>query len=364
MASPLKKVPKDVPDRLSAAECASRTGLTVRALRVYEREGLITPPRSAKGWRGYGAAELTRLNTIVILKSLGLTLLQIKKVLNENPPTLLRLLHAQAQAWKDKRAAADHALVLVEAARERLLSQQTLSIDELCDLIKRLENNRSMAINSTALVRKLINENITPEEERVWMTWWAQHPEDLAEMQAFTREQEVVMTEAKRLLAQGEDPGSPATQALLRRHNELMVQYHIRERNSRQLAWNPQATTKWLDVGIKAGHVKNGARGTLTTEFWATAIRQSPWGKALREVMLTIRELRKTHPSPASPHYDTPVARIHQICAENALGDTLTYIEWRRFTGPLYAPFVFSTHESFDPEWEFAARAVKARLTP
>jgi hypothetical protein len=79
--------------------------------------------------------------------------------------------------------------------------------------------------------------------------------------------------------------------------------------------------------------------------------------------MLTIRELREAHPDPTSPHYDTPVARIHQICAENALSDTLTFIEWRRFTGPLYAPFV-STNESFDPEWEFAELAVKARLTP
>jgi hypothetical protein len=32
---------------LTAAECAARTGLTVRALRVYERYGLIAPPRTA-----------------------------------------------------------------------------------------------------------------------------------------------------------------------------------------------------------------------------------------------------------------------------------------------------------------------------
>ena len=34
---------------LTAAECAARTGLTVRALRVYENYGLITPGRSAAG---------------------------------------------------------------------------------------------------------------------------------------------------------------------------------------------------------------------------------------------------------------------------------------------------------------------------
>ena len=31
---------------MNAAECARRTGLTVRALRVYERHGLIEPARS------------------------------------------------------------------------------------------------------------------------------------------------------------------------------------------------------------------------------------------------------------------------------------------------------------------------------
>ena len=36
---------------LTAAECAVRTGLTVRALRVYEEYGLIAPKRTAGGWR-------------------------------------------------------------------------------------------------------------------------------------------------------------------------------------------------------------------------------------------------------------------------------------------------------------------------
>lgn len=43
---------------------AARTGLTVRALRVYEREGLLRPSRAANGWRRYGPNDLMRLNTI------------------------------------------------------------------------------------------------------------------------------------------------------------------------------------------------------------------------------------------------------------------------------------------------------------
>ena len=62
---------------LSAAECARRTGLTVRALRIYERQGLIKPARSGKGWRLYGPSELQRLNIIVTLKAFGMTLAPI-----------------------------------------------------------------------------------------------------------------------------------------------------------------------------------------------------------------------------------------------------------------------------------------------
>jgi MerR HTH family regulatory protein len=62
----------DPSEFLSAADCASRTGLTVRALRVYEEFGLIAPRRSAGGWRQYGPRDLMKLNTIALLKTAGL----------------------------------------------------------------------------------------------------------------------------------------------------------------------------------------------------------------------------------------------------------------------------------------------------
>jgi DNA-binding transcriptional MerR regulator len=85
---------------LTAAECAARTGVTVKALRIYERQGLIKPPRSPNGWRRYGPTELERLNSIVILKGLGLTLSQIRSVLAEKPPSLLRILRIHAESLR------------------------------------------------------------------------------------------------------------------------------------------------------------------------------------------------------------------------------------------------------------------------
>ena len=77
------------PDWMGAAECARRTGLTVRTLRIYERHDLIEPVRSGKGWRCYGPKELQRLNLIVTLKALGMTLEQIRTQLATNPPPLV-----------------------------------------------------------------------------------------------------------------------------------------------------------------------------------------------------------------------------------------------------------------------------------
>jgi DNA-binding transcriptional MerR regulator len=126
--------------RLTAAECAERTGLTVRALRVYEEYGLIAPQRTPGGWRCYGMADLIRLNTIALLKSAGLSLAQIGTAtrLNEADPSLQHVLEGQVETWKAKRAEAERGERIVETALQNLRTQQSLSIDELCNLVRNL----------------------------------------------------------------------------------------------------------------------------------------------------------------------------------------------------------------------------------
>lgn len=61
------------------------TQVTVKALRHYDRLGLLKPARvdSVNGYRYYSAEQLPRLNRIVALKELGFTLVQIAKLLDE-----------------------------------------------------------------------------------------------------------------------------------------------------------------------------------------------------------------------------------------------------------------------------------------
>src|SRR5437763_330861 len=49
---------------LTINEAAQTTGWSARMLRYVERAGLVTPSRSASGYRLYGPAELQRLRTL------------------------------------------------------------------------------------------------------------------------------------------------------------------------------------------------------------------------------------------------------------------------------------------------------------
>jgi DNA-binding transcriptional MerR regulator len=135
----------DPSEWLSAADCASRTGLTARALRVYEEFGLIAPRRSAGGWRQYGPHDLMKLNTIALLKTAGLSLAQIGDVTcsSAGEPTLQQILAIQLDAWKRRRAGAERGQAIAEAALNRLRANQSLSVDELCNLIRSLEMTQS-----------------------------------------------------------------------------------------------------------------------------------------------------------------------------------------------------------------------------
>jgi DNA-binding transcriptional MerR regulator len=121
---------------LTPAECADRMGLTVRALRLYERYGLVTPRRTRKNWRLYGAAELARLNEIIALKRLGLSLSRIAKLLTGQRTDLDRLLAMQHLALLELRDRADRGLKMVGAMRAKIATGEVLSTAELLRLAK------------------------------------------------------------------------------------------------------------------------------------------------------------------------------------------------------------------------------------
>ncbi len=73
---------------LNPSAAARRLGVSAKALRLYEQHGLLTPSRTAAGWRVYGPDEMARAADIVILRALGLSLCQIARVLGDDPQGL------------------------------------------------------------------------------------------------------------------------------------------------------------------------------------------------------------------------------------------------------------------------------------
>jgi DNA-binding transcriptional MerR regulator len=91
-------------------------------LRLYAQYGLITPGRSARGWRLHGPEDLVRLNAITLLKLAGRTLAQIAGIIDSGSrgPDLKQLLAIQRDNWRARRTEAERGQRIAEAALERL----------------------------------------------------------------------------------------------------------------------------------------------------------------------------------------------------------------------------------------------------
>ncbi|HEV7344933.1 MAG TPA: MerR family transcriptional regulator [Devosia sp.] len=127
-------VPEDI--RLAASECARRMGLSVRTLRVYEKHGLISPKRTAKDWRLYGADDMAQINEVLALKNLGLTLSRIADLLHGKSADLGRTLAVQREALQGVRRRAEHGLAMIETLQGKIANGSTLTISDLTNLAK------------------------------------------------------------------------------------------------------------------------------------------------------------------------------------------------------------------------------------
>ena len=62
-------------------DLASRTGLSTRALRYYEEQGLLTPKRQSSGYREYTGSDVETVRRIRVLLAAGLNTTMIHEIL-------------------------------------------------------------------------------------------------------------------------------------------------------------------------------------------------------------------------------------------------------------------------------------------
>ncbi len=154
------QTPKDT--WLTAAQCAKRAGLTVRALRIYEAAGLLAPRRTEKNWRLYGAHDLARLTEILALKRLGLTLEQISRLLAGQATDLERVLSVQSSALREQMARVHQSLSLIDHMQTKMATGEILSTDDLLALAK----DQSMTETTSETIAWRRYEQMRPRTER------------------------------------------------------------------------------------------------------------------------------------------------------------------------------------------------------
>jgi DNA-binding transcriptional MerR regulator len=116
-------------------ETARRLGVTTKALRVYEREGLVIPHRAESRWRLYGPTQIARLHQIIVLRDLGLSLKSIKTLVGSHS-RLRDILRLQRETLESQQAKIRRAIDLIEVALRQIDEGRDLSLDELAILTK------------------------------------------------------------------------------------------------------------------------------------------------------------------------------------------------------------------------------------
>jgi DNA-binding transcriptional MerR regulator len=148
---------------LSIGDVAVRSGVSARALRLYETAGLIRPRRTGAGRRVFDAADLGRLQHILLLKKAGYTLGQIADLLRRRQLDPAELIDLQIAALDRRHRTLGAALGTLKAARRQLTDGQVLTVDALCDLIKLGEDTMTQEVWQSVWDRYY-----TPEEQERW----------------------------------------------------------------------------------------------------------------------------------------------------------------------------------------------------
>jgi phosphoribosylaminoimidazole-succinocarboxamide synthase len=120
----------------SPAETARRLKVSTKALRLYERLGLVKPVRTSTGWRTYGPDQMVRLHQVLALKHPGLPLRRVGELLGDQLADLDAVLLLQESALRARIADDASRLELLVAVRRRLADGETLSVDDLIHLTR------------------------------------------------------------------------------------------------------------------------------------------------------------------------------------------------------------------------------------
>jgi len=111
---------KRASDLLAIGEVATRTGISISAIRFYEFKGLVSPSRNNGGQRRFPRSDIRRLSFILIAQQLGLSISEIQAALATLPDGRTPTEKDWSRMSKSIKAELDQKITALERMRDTL----------------------------------------------------------------------------------------------------------------------------------------------------------------------------------------------------------------------------------------------------
>lgn len=198
--------------RYRVKEVSALSGVSVRTLHYYEEIGLLVPTgRSSKGYRLYDAASLRRLQQILLHRELGLSLEEVRRILDDEHFDELRALAAHRERLVALGLENERKIAAIDAAMKNLKSTK--------------ERNEPMETEMTSLFDGFDPQRYETEAASRWgdtdafresaRRTKAYGPKEWAALRA---EFDAIHRDLAELRASGAEPDSPEVLAVVERH--------------------------------------------------------------------------------------------------------------------------------------------------
>lgn len=151
---------------LKIGEIAAFFNVSVRAVRLYEKKGIIVPARTDPdtGYRYYTISQVHQLNSLLELKALGFSLSEIKSLLagKTDQEHLISALARKQAAWENTIATAEHKMEAIGEMMSRIeSSKKAILLDQLT------EEERAWLLVKLVCVEDLRGQKIL--SEAIWL---------------------------------------------------------------------------------------------------------------------------------------------------------------------------------------------------
>ncbi|CAM3498089.1 MULTISPECIES: MerR family transcriptional regulator [Paenibacillus] len=128
-------------------DLAKLAGLTVRTLRFYDQIGLFSPSaQTESGHRLYNESDLSRLQQIISLKELGLSLEEIKSVLNDGQISPLEIINLQMARVKEQLKLQQMLLEQLQHVSKSIQGNAPLAVEDFTELLQVMKKSHEALV--------------------------------------------------------------------------------------------------------------------------------------------------------------------------------------------------------------------------